>query len=246
MSRVLETGELLFLFTPKVDEDSPRGLDDVQRLFAVLRPRDRTIHRRIVIGRKRLPDGRFRERAWAYVDEVATQPEDIDRDLGGFTYQTKTRGERYQPPARAVGQGVYAMIDHDGHTHFAYALELPRTPGPVQKELRIDRRGNFIAVVLNPFAPAPARPMPGSSRTPGFPPELLERFGDRRSLPLAPELLDYPAAELVLIGTAEDVSEIGIHLDPEAESGETTEIFLHLDLELDEQRMKSLLEGSWE
>src|SRR3712207_6306426 len=38
-------------------------------------------------------------------------------------------GVRVQPEARPVSEGRYAVTDHNGHTHRAHALELPREPG---------------------------------------------------------------------------------------------------------------------
>ena len=53
---------------------------------------------------------------------------DLKDDIGESTYSTATRGERLQPAARPVAEGVYAIVgDQDGRTtHFAYMLTLPR------------------------------------------------------------------------------------------------------------------------
>lgn len=42
---VLESGDIYFLFRPRVNTDEPRGLRDVQRFFVILRPRERRLYR---------------------------------------------------------------------------------------------------------------------------------------------------------------------------------------------------------
>ena len=138
-------------------------------------------------------------------------------------------------------------MDHDGHTHLAYALELPREPGDVQRELRIEREASYVVAVRNPEAPAP----PGAGLTPReraeFPREFLDRFGGRRFIPLdPPSLLDYEGAEIVLIGAAEDAkAELGIDLDAERERLEDADIFQDLRLRARELPTEPLEQGKW-
>jgi len=157
------------------------------------------------------------------------------------------RGTRVQPEARPAGEAGYAIVDHDGHTHLAYALELPREPGDVQRELRIEREASYVVAVRNPEAPAP----PGAGLTPReraeFPREFLDRFGGRRFIPLdPPSLLDYEGAEIVLIGAAEDAeAELGIDLDAERERLEDADIFQDLRLRARELPTEPLEQGKW-
>jgi hypothetical protein len=37
--------------------------------------------------------------------------------------------------AGPAGEGRYAIVDHDGHTHLVYALELPQEPGLLDRHL---------------------------------------------------------------------------------------------------------------
>jgi hypothetical protein len=65
-SDVLERGSIYFLYRPKVenpDEDRPvKSLDDVERTYIVLSPDGKRLYRRIVSGRKELPETAARSR----------------------------------------------------------------------------------------------------------------------------------------------------------------------------------------
>jgi hypothetical protein len=215
MSEVREQGDIFFLYRARVGVVEVRGVTDVQRFFVVVAPHGRRRYRRLVVGRKRLPEPRAHEREWAFVVEVGDDPDQL-------------RGEvEDEPRARPAGDGRYAIVEHGGHTHLAYALELPREPGAIQRELNILRQASYIVAVRNPDAPAPPGAGLPEHRRAEYPPELRERFGGRRFIPLdPPELLDHPGAELVLIGAAEDASgELGLQLDPDAVPRERTAIF---------------------
>jgi len=76
---VLEEGEVYFLYRPRVNDDTVRGLDDVSRVYMVLHPRERSWYRVLILGRKRLPDVEHgHEREWAFVEGVARTPEGDD------------------------------------------------------------------------------------------------------------------------------------------------------------------------
>src|SRR2546429_830980 len=70
-AELLERGELYFLYMPRVrpGDALPLALDDglirlrnVQRLYIVLRPERRVAYRRLLVGRKRMPDPQRRQR----------------------------------------------------------------------------------------------------------------------------------------------------------------------------------------
>jgi hypothetical protein len=209
-AQVLERGEVDFLYRPRVGEEHPETLAQVQRFHAVLKPWDQPRYRRLLIGRKRLPDASERERFWAYVDRVAGRLEAIHRDLGEEDYETRTRGVRHQPGARAAGGGAYAIVSHDRHAHLAYALA-PAELDDMQQALRIDPRANYIVAVRNPDAPS----LWGLYRRarPAYPAHLRERFRRRRYAPLEPAFLDHEGTELILIGAGGAPEEdLGIEL----------------------------------
>jgi hypothetical protein len=245
MSRVLEQGDVFFFYRPRVGLEEVRSLDDVQRFFLVLEPERRALFRRLVVGRKRLPDVRAHERVWAFVAEVADDPEALRPELERTAYETRTRGERLQPQSRPVGEGRYALVDHDGHTHLAYVLELPPEPGEAQRVFRIEHEASYVIAVRNPDAPAPPGTGLPPGRRPEYPEPLRERFGGRRFSPVEPpELLDYEGAEVVIIGAgAEMEAELGIELDAETERIEDADLFRRLRLPRDELPLEPLERG---
>jgi hypothetical protein len=248
----LERGDVFFFYRPRVraagEEAHPRGLDDIARSYMVMHPKGKQTYRLIVISRKRLPDVAKREREWAFVETVSRKPEEIEARLQEEEYETRTRGERVAPAARPAGEGVYAIVRHGDHTHLAYALELPEKPGPVQKALEIEREASYILSVKNPEAPSP----PEAGLAPGeaarYPAPLEKLFAGRRFIPAdPPELLDYPGAQLLLIGASARVKdELGIDLDPEREDERTAEIFRDLHIARSNQPVEPLFKGKWE
>jgi hypothetical protein len=104
-AEILERGEILFLYRPRVEEKDPSGLGDVQRFYIVLRPKGGTRSRLLLIGRKRLPEVTAHERAWGFMDLVTDDAGTLERVLRGGERETKTRGERPQPAARPAGAG---------------------------------------------------------------------------------------------------------------------------------------------
>jgi hypothetical protein len=238
----LERGDIYFFYRPRVEHESAQGLEDVQRFHLVLKP-DSGPFRLITVGRKRLPEIRDRERNWAYVEKVARSPEEISAELARYTYETKTRGERVQPEARPAGEGVYAIVRHDKHTHLAYELDVPRSEGPVQRELKIEPRASYIVTVRNP-----ERPWAGVPEYPiTYPPHLQSVFRGRRFAELdPPELLDFEGTDLVLIGASDQPDEeLGLHLEPEHETEETAEIFRDLHVERVTHATLPLFGGEW-
>jgi len=215
MFEIREQGDISFLYRPRVGVAEINDVTDVQRVFVILSPHGRRRYRRLVVGRKRLPDPRAHEREWAFVVEVGDDVAKLRDEL------------EEEPRARAAGDGRYAIAEHGGHAHLAYALEQPGEPGVVQRQLNILPQASYIVAVRNPEAPAPPGAGLPEHRRARYPPELRARFGARRFIPaLPPDLLDHPGAELVLIGAAEDASrELGLALDSGAGPPEDTGIF---------------------
>ena len=206
-SEVLERGDLHFLYTPRVRPETalpfriegvPLRPGEVQRLYVVLRPEGRALYRRLLVGRKRMPDAARRQRFWAEIERVEPSAAAVLGDLRRFEYETKTRGRRVQPAARTAGDGVYAMLRHGSHSHLLYRLVDPAEPGEVQRALGIQAGGSYIAAAFNPEAPAKlGRRRP---EVPPLPRRLREKFGGRKFAPLDAELLDVRGLEVVLIG----------------------------------------------
>jgi len=248
MAKVLERGNIYFLFRPKVDHTSAEGLEDIQRFFLILSPYGEQRYRLIVIGRKKLPSiAGDQERTWAFVQKVARKPEEIEDGLDRLTYATATRGERHLAPARPAGEGVYAIARHDDHTHLAFALELPEHPGEVQQALNIPAEASYIVTVKNPDLPSTGLGLAEDERA-ELPARLRDRFHGRRFIPVdPPDFLNREGTELVLIGADEDVfEELGVRLDPQRETIDTAELFNDLRMERTGHPLKPLFEGRWE
>jgi hypothetical protein len=247
----LERGDIFFFYRPRVaplgDAPQIQGLIDVARTHVVLHPRDKGLYRLIVLPRKRLPDVTRHEREWAFVEKVAREAGEVERELETQVYKTKTRGARLLPSARPAGEGVYALVRHEDHTHIAYALELPDELGPVQRTLHIRREASYIVSVKNPQAPAPPEASLPAEAVARYPQALEERFQGRRFVPAdPPELLDYPGAQLLFIGASADVPhELGIDLDPEHEDARTAEIFRDLHIAASRFPVDPLFKGKW-
>src|SRR5467141_5125084 len=209
---LLEQGDLYFLYTPRVRrrleppfeaDERVAGPRDVQRLHVVLSARGKQAYRRLLIGRKRMPETR-RQRFWAEIERVCETPAELREDLGRFEYETKTRGPRVQPPSRPAGEGVYALARHGDHAHLAYRLELPRRPGEVQRALRILPEASYIVAAFNPEAPPRlGRRPPHVEPLPAF---LRAKFRGRKFAPLDPALPAVPARDLVLTGPSAAVT----------------------------------------
>jgi len=249
MPQVLERGSIYFVYRPRVEATSASGLEDVQRFFVILSPDDHQRHRLIVIGRKKLPEIEDRhERNWGFVQKVARNADQVEAELDRITYATKTRGERHLAPARPAGEGVYAIVRHEDHTHLAFALELPTKPGDVQGELNIPQQGSYIITVRNPEQPAPPGIGLPDDEKAELPQRLRARFRGRRFVPVdPPDFLDCEGTEFVLIGADEDVfEELDIRLNPQHETIDTAGIFNELHMERRDHPLKPLFEGKWQ
>jgi hypothetical protein len=178
---MLEEGAFTIIARIRVHREEIESLDDVQRMLWVLAPEGGGVRRVIVVGRKRLT-----KRFWAFV---------ADEDA--------LRG-----PAQTLGAGTYRIEAHEEHTHFDYELHGDCF---LCGEILLPPRGSFIVSVMNPDPaqwPDPQKTLFGeiAVETP-FPPALQERFGEHRYLPLAPEFLQYPGAELVFVHVRTDTAD---------------------------------------
>ena len=248
-TQTLERGNIYFLYRPRVEEEDPESLEDVQNMYMVLSPHGKDEYRLGIIGRKRLPDpGARQERIWGFIEGIEKDPKKIVGELGEEEYETKTRGTRHRPAARPAGEGVYRIVRHEDHTHLVYALELPKSPGEVQDELELEDEASYVISVKNPKKPSPESAGLPRDRNADYPKSLQEKFEDRRFIDAdPPKLLDYEGSQFVLISAAEDVKEdLGIELRPQDEDESRAEIFNDLRLEKSKQPIEPLMEGEWE
>ena len=247
---VLERGDIVFFYRPRVVTAEVARREDVQRFFLVLAPHGRALYRLFVIGRKGLPDvrpgeARPEERHWGVNALTTCEPERLRDELAPREYATATRGERWVGAAKPVGEGRYQLVTHLDHTELVYALELPKRLGPAPEEFGIRERASYILAVKNPAIAMSEFP---SAREPArYPERALEKFGDRRWIPAEPELLDYEGTEILLIGAhGEGVeAELGLHIDKEAETEATAEVFRRLKVRKQRAALAPLLGGQF-
>ncbi len=245
---VLERGNIYFCYTPKVERHDVQGLDDVQRFYLVLSPNGKKSYRLIVIGQKQLPQIEDNgNKCWCFVESVSNNPQELEQALRQETYQTKTRGQREQPAARPVGEGIYEIVRHQNQTKLIYALELPEDLGEAQKALGIKAEASYIITIKNPEGSSPdGTGLPAQEKA-DLPKQLQNRFEKRRFVSAEPpEFLDYAGVELILIGASSDISqELGIELNPATETEDTAEILNDLRMRKSRHPIEPLFTGEW-
>ncbi|KAI9015384.1 hypothetical protein DFJ74DRAFT_731742 [Hyaloraphidium curvatum] len=251
---VLELGHVYFIYRPKVSAEHAESLDDVQRMFMVLKPsKEGSACRLINLGKKKLPGtGAGRERFWAYVELVAPSMAELSAKVEAGQAGAARATKSEQRPVRPVGMGAYAIVDQGGGTHLAYSLQVPSEPGEVQDDFGIGKQGSFVLAVKNPERPAQGVGF-GGNRNADFPPELQALFAGRRFVDAnPPAFLDVPRAELVLIGASgqpKGEAQEALQGMVEEEEGEVEElkdekVFQDLEMEKEKHPVEPL-EGEW-
>jgi hypothetical protein len=251
MARVIEQGDVFFIYRPKVDTEEVEDLKDVQRFYMITAPEDNTRYRLFLIGQKQLPEivegkSTSEEKNWALNILTTSNPKDIQRELLPAEYTTETRGKRRLAAAVPAGEGKYVIAKHDNHTEFAYVLELPETPGPTQREFELKKEASYIISVKNPDVKVPG--FVASEKNPDFPKTLKEKFGDKRWINVEePDFLNYENTQLLLIGARKKnvEEELGIDLDEEKETEKSSDLFKELKVRKDQVPLKPLLKGKF-
>src|ERR1043166_1745223 len=194
---VLERGDIYFLYRPAVEVEHPAGLEDVERFFMVLKPKNAGLYRLIVIGEKRLPDLQSHERYWGFVEAVEKSGKAIEERLSGAVYETQTRGTRHLPAARPAGEGKYVLAFAGRSLHLLFVLDLPEKPAEVQKAFHLPREAAMVMAVKNPEASAPPGVGLPKEEKADYPRELIDVFRHRRFAGEDVRLLDYAGAEFI-------------------------------------------------
>ncbi|VVA91573.1 unnamed protein product [Arabis nemorensis] len=277
---IQERGEIFFFYRPKVNKEEAHSVDDVQRLYIVMRPESgenpveekqdplsgkegsgkdsgdgdeasgsssgtnnrsegghgvekvniekQILLRFIVMGKKTLPDPSKKSQPfWGFVEMVTKNVEDVKNALKGEDYETKTRGHRHKPPARAVGEGIYRILRHKPtptrkhHTHLVYKLEFPSGEHEPQESLNIEPEGSFLIQIRNPEQGGGGRSGFGGlkrKRKAQFPAHLQAHLGHTRfGAADPPDFLNYEGCEFLLISASDDIEqELGMELEPDS------------------------------
>lgn len=154
LSHILEQGKVYFFYRPKVSDEAveewiPKGIEDVQRFYMVLKSDQDAHYRLLIIGKKRLPVLKKHEKYWGVVDMVTTRKYELINALKESHYQTKTRGERVQPEVKECGEGRYYIVKHGKNTFLNYRLSLPKQTGKVQRVFQIAPIANYQISMKN-------------------------------------------------------------------------------------------------
>jgi hypothetical protein len=250
MIEELERGRVYFLYRPKVNLDRVGSLDDVDRVYLVLHPDDRSIYRLIALSGKTLPT-KGGDRLSAYVDRVAASGAEISREFRPDTARNELprdlQMQHYLAAIRPAGEGVYVLFRHDDHSLFSYVRELPAEAGDVQKALGILDQQVFRLTIRNPDL-APTQQPGLDDRSADFPADLAELFNGQSYLAAdPPDFLNYEGAELQLVGLNVHAAEdFGIDADPEFEEPQSAEVFNDLHLSRREVPTAPLFNGRWQ
>src|SRR5215203_1606670 len=268
--KILEQGDIFFFYRPKVSSNEIKSIDDVRRFYMVLCPEDeqkiidntnndtntkeKKVYRLFIIGKKSLPEirkteARSSERFWAQV--------------GGIFYDSKKLGEdltaeefRKGDAARPVGEGKYAIIEHQNHAELAFILEMPQEIGEAQKELGIQKEASYIITVINPYKPVSEGYTTAEAEPPKYPKDVQNYLTktEGKFIPLSQNLtlINYQNAQIILIGAREgkDVIKQEIGLDIETEEGKenlfSSDIFTKLKIRKEQVPIKPIIEGKFQ
>jgi hypothetical protein len=250
-SMILEQGDIFFFYRPKVRSEKVESIQDVRRFFMVLAPESKNLYRLLVIGKKSLPEireseARSSERYWARIGGIFDDPTQLTNELLSKEF-------REGDMARPVGEGKYAIVDHNNHTELAFVLELPKEIGEAQKELGIEKEASYIITVINPKVPKREEYLPATEDAPKYPESVLNDFGNNENfvqLSRNLKFIDYQNAQIILIGTREGkdilTQELGITVGNENENDHSADIFTRLKIRKDQVPVKPLMQGKLE
>jgi len=268
--KILEQGDIFFFFRPKVSAKDIKSIDDVRRFYMVLcpeekqkiidgtnndtNPQEKKIYRLFIIGKKSLPEirkteARSSQRFWAQVGGIFYDPQNLVEDLTADEYK---KGDA----ARPVGEGKYAIIEHQNHAELAFILEMPQEIGEAQKELGIQKEASYIITVINPYKPVSEGYTTAEAERPKYPEDIQKYLNktDGKFIPLSQNLtlINYQNAQIILIGAREgtDVIKQEIGLDIETEEGKenlsSADIFTKLKIRKEQVPIKPIIEGKFQ
>jgi hypothetical protein len=217
-------------------------------------PKEKKIYRLFIIGKKSLPEirkteARSSERFWAQVGGIFYDSKNLVEDLTADEYR---KGDA----ARPVGEGKYAIIEHQNHAELAFILEMPQEIGEAQKELGIQKEASYIITVINPYKPVSEGYTTAEAERPKYPKDVQNYLTktEGKFIPLSQNLtlINYQNAQIILIGAREgkDVIKQEIGLDIETEEGKenlfSSDIFTKLKIRKEQVPIKPIIEGKFQ
>ncbi|KAL4960790.1 uncharacterized protein BDV14DRAFT_204412 [Aspergillus stella-maris] len=213
-SNILEKGLIYFFYRGRVNVQEAHSMQEVARSFFVLRPTplgaaidpeqgavDTGAKCRLMMLPKKKYPRSGKDREMGFVEKAAISIKQLQESfIAGEKYETSTRGEREIPEATPYAEGVYAMTSTKRATHIVYHITLPEKSSEIQQDFGLSERGSWLVQSKNPKYPSP--PFAQLPKEPEYPESILQKFRDLRWIPAQPELLDYPNAQFLMVGSA--------------------------------------------
>lgn len=222
-SNLLEKGIIYFFTRGRVGIEDPENVQDLQRSYFVLRPlspgakltdgaiEDIKNNRLFALPKKVWPKGP-QDKFMVFVESAKSSMDDLKKSFfQGSEYETKTVGTRQTPPVTPVAEGVYAITTagDSNESHLSYMMTIPKDPGEMQEDIGLRSKGSFVMSLKNPEVKGPSyATLPQKAE---FPDDMIKEFRGRGWMPAEPKHLDYPNAQILLIGESFDSSHA---LDP--------------------------------
>ncbi|TLD18303.1 hypothetical protein E2P81_ATG12098 [Venturia nashicola] len=214
-SNIIEKGIIYFFTRGRVGIEEPENVQDLQRTFFVMRPLptgaklgdaavpDTEQNRLVALPKKVFPKG-GNDRFMAFIEKSKVSMKTLKEDFfQGSEYETQTLGTRQNSPVTPVGEGVYALTEVGNSTHLAYMLTIPEKPEQVQDDLGLREKGSFVISLKNPTRKGPANAT--LDEKPDYPQKFIDDFRGLAWMPIhKAEYLDYPNAQILLIGESQD------------------------------------------
>ncbi|QDS71697.1 hypothetical protein FKW77_008337 [Venturia effusa] len=214
-SNIVEKGIIYFFTRGRVGIEEPENVQDLQRTFFVMRPLpigaklgdtaipDTDQNRLVALPKKVFPKG-GNDRFMAFIEKSKVSMKTLKEEFfQGSEYETQTLGTRHNAPVTPIGEGVYALTEVGNSSHLAYMLTIPEKPEQVQDDLGLREKGSFVISLKNPTRKGPANAT--LDEKPDYPQEFIDDFGGLAWMPIhKAEYLDYPNAQILLIGEGQD------------------------------------------
>jgi hypothetical protein len=214
-SNIIEKGIIYFFTRGRVGIEDPESVQDLQRTYFVMRPiptgaklgdaaiPDTEQNRLVALPKKVFPKS-GKDRFMAFIEKSKSSMKQLKEEFfQGSEYETQTLGTRHNSPATPIGEGVYALTEVGNSTHLAYMLTIPEKPEQVQDDLGLREKGSFVVSLKNPTRKGPANAT--LDKKPDYPQEFIDDFRGLAWMPIhKAEYLNYPNAQLLLIGESQD------------------------------------------
>lgn len=262
-SPLLEKGIIYFFYKPKISvQGEATSISDVQRSFIVLKPLpagaklkseafSKGPARLLTLPKKSFPTALSHGRYLTFINMTNVTNAEIQSRLSSETYRTATMGERTNPAARPIAEGVYAITKQDRTSHLVFELTIPDKLTHMHEEFGLTEKASFVVSVRNPKTPSPPQArLPESAH---YPTELQQKFGGLRWLPLDPVFMNYDNCEILFIGEHSDLKNLDERVVNEMDQlehedevrAEKLDESIYDDLKLRKDEFKDMTEGSW-